>query len=85
MIKYENHCCDCAVPGYPCMGKLCPNIDVPVYYCDTCGDDTRAQYLIDNEHYCETHAREYMQNCFDCLTLAEKAEMLDVSFKNLER
>ena len=56
-----------------------------MYYCDTCGDDTRAQYLIDNEHYCETHAREYMQNCFDCLTLAEKAEMLDVSFKNLER
>ena len=85
MIKYENYCCDCSAPGYPCVGSLCPNINVPVYYCDACENETPAKYLIDNEHYCEVHAKQYMQDCFDCLTLAEKAEILDVSFKNLEK
>ena len=84
MIKYENYCCDCAVPGYPCIGNSCPNVNVPVYYCDACEDETYAKYLVDNEHYCEAHAKQYMQDCFDCLTLSEKAEMLDVSFKILK-
>ena len=25
MITYENECCGCAVPAYPCMGDACPN------------------------------------------------------------
>ena len=32
----ENHCCDCASPGYPCMGDSCPRRHVEVYYCDEC-------------------------------------------------
>lgn len=36
MKKIENHCCDCATPGYPCMGDACPNRNVTVYYCDKC-------------------------------------------------
>lgn len=37
MIVTENHCCDCAAPGYPCRGLLCPNRHVEVHYCDRCG------------------------------------------------
>ena len=34
MIRIENHCCDCAAPGYPCRGDLCPYRHVTVLYCD---------------------------------------------------
>lgn len=84
MIKYENHCCDCAVPGYPCIGESCPNISVPVYYCDCCADDTRAEYEIDGEHYCEGCASCYLKEIFYDLTMSEKAELLNVNVKRLE-
>ena len=38
MVKIENHCCDCAVPGYPCIGSACPLRRVEVHYCDRCGE-----------------------------------------------
>lgn len=54
MVKYENHCCDCAVPGYPCLGSLCPNRNVPQYYCDECGDDIEGDiYDVDGKELCE--------------------------------
>ena len=37
MLVIEDHCCDCAVPGYPCLGVHCPARRVPVFYCDVCG------------------------------------------------
>ena len=37
MIIFRNECCDCAVPGYPCLGSMCPNRRVPVHVCDECG------------------------------------------------
>lgn len=40
MIRYENDCCDCAVPGYPCLGNSCELRHFPHYYCDSCGDET---------------------------------------------
>lgn len=51
MVKYENECCDCAVPAYPCMGNACPNRKVPHYYCDSCGDETKL-YRYDGEELC---------------------------------
>ena len=84
MIKYENHCCGCAVPAYPCIGKQCPNIDVTVYYCDSCENDTYAQYDIDGSHYCEDCAEEYVNLAFNELTLSEKAKLLNVFIKRLE-
>lgn len=36
MRKIENHCCDCASPGYPCRGTSCPLRSVEVTYCDRC-------------------------------------------------
>ena len=84
MIKYENHCCACAVPGYPCMENSCPYVNVSVAYCDECSNDTYAQYDIDGEHYCEEHAKEYLKEVFEDLTISEQAEVLDVLLKKLE-
>jgi hypothetical protein len=55
MIKYENQCKDCAVPGYPCRGSSCPERHVPVYYCDKCGAEIPDDeiYIVDSEDLCE--------------------------------
>lgn len=59
MKKIENHCCDCAVPGYPCRGSSCPNINVEVYYCDHCGEMlTDEIYDVDGEELCEDCLRK---------------------------
>ena len=84
MIKYEDHCCSCAVPAYPCMGRSCPHINVPVYYCDICEDDVYAEYNIDGEHYCEDCAKVYLKETFEDLTLLEQAEALNIDIKSLE-
>ena len=56
-IKYENECCGCAVPAYPCMGSACPNRRVPHFICDKCGDDVEELYWWDDEK----------QLCIDCI------------------
>lgn len=55
MVKRENHCCQCASPGYPCRGSACPLIDVPVRYCDKCGEELPPDgiYEVDGEELCE--------------------------------
>jgi hypothetical protein len=52
MIIYEDECCGCAVPGYPCMGSACPNRDVPHYICDECGYDVEILYKYEGEELC---------------------------------
>ena len=53
MIKYENECCDCAVPSYPCRGDSCPNRHVKHLYCDRCNDDVDELYDVDGEELCK--------------------------------
>ena len=65
MITYENECCGCAVPGYPCMGDICPNINVKHLYCDKCKADCEELYDYDGEELCE----ECLLDSFDKLTL----------------
>lgn len=84
MIIYENHCCDCAAPGYPCIGDSCPHVNVPVYYCDCCNSGVYAEYDIEGEHYCEECARKYLKEVFSNLTLLEQAETLGLDMINLE-
>ena len=83
MIKYEDHCCSCAVPAYPCIGDSCPYVNVPVYYCDCCDNDTYAEHDIDGDHYCKDCAKTYLQEVFDSLTLSEQAEALNINMKGL--
>ena len=40
MIEYHDECCDCAAPGYPCLGTRCPLRKVAYYRCDICGDES---------------------------------------------
>ena len=83
MIKYENHCCGCATPGYPCLGDSCPYVNVPVYYCDLCDNNTYAEYEIDGEHYCEDCIASELKQMFNDLSITEKAEVLNVKLKRV--
>lgn len=62
MIKYENHCCHCAVPGYPCLGAGCDLVNVPVHYCDTPQCEAELPdgeiYEVDGEELCEECLKE---------------------------
>lgn len=51
MIKYENECCGCATETYPCLGSGCVNRNVPHYYCDKCGEETKLYYF-DGKELC---------------------------------
>ena len=84
MIRYENHCCDCAVAGYPCVGNNCPYISVPTPYCDCCDNDVYAKYDIEGEHHCEDCEKKYLKEVFEDLTLSEQAEILDINMRTLE-
>ena len=53
MKKYENHCCDCAVEGYPCLGSSCSLKKVPVYYCDRCESEIDEIFDVEGEELCE--------------------------------
>lgn len=53
MITYEDECCGCAAPAYPCMGDECPNRNVKHLYCDKCGDDVERLYKYDGQEVCE--------------------------------
>lgn len=53
MIRYEDGCCDCSVPGFPCDNS-CPLRHYPVYYCDKCGDDCMTLYWFDGMQLCES-------------------------------
>lgn len=57
MVRIENHCCDCATPGYPCRGSVCPLTHVEVHYCDKCDPKCRHPleeiYDVDGEELCE--------------------------------
>ena len=59
MTVIENHCCDCAVPGYPCRGSSCPNRRVEVHYCDRCERE------IDNINISDVNGDELCDDCFE--------------------
>ena len=58
MVRYENHCCDCATDGYPCLGRACSRRNVEVYYCDHCGEELDEIYDVDGEELCEECLKE---------------------------
>lgn len=60
MRRTENHCCNCAVGAYPCIGDRCPRRRVEVIYCDICG------YPINVEHgYHDIHGKDVCEDCFE--------------------
>lgn len=62
MRKYQNDCCDCATPGYPCNGR---HKSVLHLICDECGGDVDRLYVYGGNEYCA-----------DCLL--EQFEQVDI-------
>lgn len=67
MKKIVNMCCDCAVPGYPCMGAKCPNRRVEVHYCDICGAE-----IPDGEEFEDGDGRELCESCVGEIQFTEE-------------
>ncbi len=78
--KIENQCVDC---GLPCLGNSCPYRNVPVDYCDDCGDEG-AEYRLDNEDLCKECAEERIRQSFDELSLLEQADALNISLSRID-
>ena len=53
MITYEDECCGCAVPSYPCIGIAYHNRNVKHLYCDKCEEAVEKLYKYDGEEICE--------------------------------
>ena len=51
MLRYEDECCDCATPAYPCIGERCPRRRVPHYHCDKC-DSEQTLYHYEGHEWC---------------------------------
>ena len=51
MREIVNECCNCAVPGYPCLGPSCPRRSVEHFKCDKCGAEATL-YEIDGKELC---------------------------------
>lgn len=60
-IRYENDCCGCAVPAYPCLGDSCPLRHQKHYYCDNCHDEVDSLYRLDGMELCETCVLERLE------------------------
>ena len=58
MVRFENDCCDCATPAYPCRGERCSLRHVPHFYCDKCKSEVDEGELYE-------YAGEEM--CLDCI------------------
>lgn len=58
-IVYEDQCCSCATPNYPCRGARCPNRRVEVHVCDRCGEPLERLEI--NNH----NGHEYCGLCRD--------------------
>lgn len=61
MIRYENDCCDCASPGYPCLGSACSLRHSPHIYCDMCGQEMGEGDLGSEFHVCDSCAEQVEQ------------------------
>ena len=48
-VRYEDQCVDCELP---CLGNSCPNRNVPIWYCDECGDEGVDLYEVDGKEVC---------------------------------
>lgn len=71
-MMYEvNECCDCAAPGYPCLGNACEMRHQTRYECDRCGTDDLTEYEIhhvDGEDLCDEcfEEEERKEKCDEC-------------------
>ena len=58
MVRIENNCCNCATPGYPCIGNECFLRNIEVHYCDNCDEELDEIYDVDGDELCEECLKE---------------------------
>ena len=80
MIKIENHCVQC---GLPCLGKKCPKREVKVAYCDLC-EIVEADFSVEDTDYCESCIEFFLSECFNGLTIRDKAKALNIKLKQID-
>ena len=51
-IIFSNECCNCASPGFPCIGERCELLHYPHYICDECDDDVDVLYWYEGRQLC---------------------------------
>ena len=51
MVKHENECVGCP-KEMGCLGRFCPNRNVPHLYCDHCKDEVDALYYWHTQEWC---------------------------------
>lgn len=83
MLKYEDYCCGCANDTYPCMGNDCPRKHVPVYICDSCGEE--AVYRSGDEDFCYSCLSKYLDECFSALDVETRAYLLELDLEDCKR
>lgn len=63
MIKYRNECVGCP-PNMCCIGDACPHKNVPVYYCDECGEEI-VEYHSYRDYYTTDGSDHLCKKCFN--------------------
>lgn len=81
MKVIEDRCVQC---GLPCLGKSCPNQNVVIYYCDYCQID-EAEYQLNDKDICNSCAEEYLNFCFEDMSISDKAMLLGVQLKYIRK
>lgn len=74
--RIENQCCDCATPGYPCLGDLCKRINVKVYFCDKCNAAENPEDLFIYETKDADY--DYCEDCFVEACIADATRTSEV-------
>lgn len=60
MYYERDECCGCATESYPCLGRGCPNRNIPTWVCDECGDEyDEPLEEINGKDYCPICAKKF--------------------------
>lgn len=76
--KTESKCVDCQLP---CLKQGCPYYQVEVAYCDNCNSE--ADYEVDGEDLCKDCTESLLNECFNDLSIEERAKLVDVDIRKI--
>lgn len=74
----ESKCVGCDLP---CIHNSCPHYKVEVAYCDSCNSE--ADYEVDGEDLCKDCTESLLNECFNDLSIEERAKLVDVDIRKI--
>lgn len=51
-VRYENQCVDCPPETVRCSKPYCRNWNVPIWFCDKCGEENVDLFEVDGKEVC---------------------------------